>query len=169
MLRERARERLEKVKQSIDREISEHRPGFGARVKSAKPDDEHAQWYRAPVIRFAERRGYFANPRAYQAWVRLGISDDEASTYDDLVVSFHAIGREFRGVIAVTAFYEQHQVSGGERILTEPAEDVSSTEPFQLNYRDMPEAAAERFDHWLEEAVAIGLSRWLSRRPRSSG
>lgn len=161
-LRAQADDRLQQVKRSIDQEISEYRPEFSAFVQSAVPGDERAHRYRAPVIRIARLSHYFANPRAYQAWVRLRIADREASTWDDLVLSFHAIGREFRGLIAITAFYEQHQldVDGvkGERRLTD-SQDVM-VELFQINYREASEDAQRRFGFWLEEVITLGLDRW---------
>lgn len=170
-LRKLACDRLQEVKKSIDQEISEYRPEFSASVESATPGDERAQWYRAPVIRIAQRHHYFANPRAYQSWVRLRIADREASTWDDLVLSFHAIGREFRGLIAVTAFHEQHQldVDGvkGERRLTD-SQDVT-VDLFQVNSREAPERAAERFASWLEEVITLGLERWRGGLARSAG
>ncbi len=169
LLREQACERLQQVRQSIDTEISEHRPQFGARVESAPPGDERAQFYRGQVFDIARKRAYFANLGVYQAWVRLGIGDKEASTWDDLVLSFHAIGREFRGVIAVAALYEQHHVNADgakrERRLTDS--DDLSVDLFQINYREAPEEAAERFRDWLEEVMAIGLDRWRSSLARS--
>jgi len=169
LLREQACDRLQQVRQSIDTEISEHRPQFSARVESAPPGDERAQLYRAPVFDIARKRDYFANLGAYQAWVRLGIGDKEASTWDDLVLTFHAIGREFRGVIAVAALYEQHQVNvdgvKGERRLTDS--DDLSVDLFQINYREAPQEAAERFRDWLEEVMTIGLDRWRSTLARS--
>ncbi len=171
LLLEQARERLGQIKQSIDTEISEHRPQFSARVESATAGDERAQFYRGPVFNMARRGGYFANVGAYQAWVRLGISDKEASTFDDLVLSFHAIGREFRGVIAVSALYQQHQVSADgvkrERRLTD-SYDVPA-DLFQINPREAPQEAAERFRDWLEEVMTIGLDRWRLSLARSIG
>ena len=138
-------------------------------MESAPPGDERAQLYRAPVFDIARKRDYFANLGAYQAWVRLGIGDKEASTRDDLVLTFHAIGREFRGVIAVAALYEQHQVNvdgvKGERRLTDS--DDLSVDLFQINYREAPQEAAERFRDWLEEVMTIGLDRWRSTLARS--
>lgn len=168
-LRRQASDRFLQVKRSIDHEISEYRPEFSAFVESAMPGDERAHWYRAPVIRIAKRHHYFANPRAYQAWVRLRIADREVSTWDDLVLSFHAIGREFRGLIAVTAFHEQHQLNvdgvKGDRRLTD-SEDVT-VELFQINYREAPQQSAERFEFWLEEVITLGLDRWRASLARS--
>jgi hypothetical protein len=35
-----------------------------------------------------------------------------------------------------------------------------SSEIFQINYREKPEAAAERFRYWLEEVLVKGLELW---------
>lgn len=169
-LQRQGRDRLLDVKRSIDRQISDYRPEFSTSVELSAPGQERAQWYRAPVLRIAKRHHYFANPRSYQAWLRLRITDREASTWDDLVISFHAIGREFRGLIAVTSFYEQHQldVDGvpGERRLTE-SEDITD-ELLQINYLEPLDQAAERFGLWLEGVVTIGLDRWRAGLSRAS-
>ncbi len=169
LLRDQAFDRLQEVGQSIEREISAYRPEISARAVSVAPGDERARFYRAPVFDIARERDYFANLGGYEAWVRLGIGDKEASTWTDLVLSFHAIGREFRGVIAVAALYEQHQVNvdgvKGERRLTDS--DDLSVDLFQINYREAPQEAAERFRDWLEEVMTIGLDRWRSTLARS--
>jgi hypothetical protein len=38
---------------------------------------------------------------------------------------------------------------------------------FQINYREAPQEAAERFRDWLEEVMTIGLDRWRSTLARS--
>lgn len=163
-------DRLREVKRSIDRQISDYRPEISTSVELRSAGDERAQWYRAPVIRIAQEHHYFANPRAYQAWLRLRITDREASTWDDLIISFHAVGREFRGLIAVSAFYEQHQIDvdgvRGERRLTE-SQSVTD-ELLQVNYLDHRDQALERFTYWLEGIVTIGLDRWRAGLSASS-
>lgn len=170
-LQVRAKERLMEVKRSIDREISEYRPEFSAFVDHVAPGDDRATWYRPPVIRGAKAHHYFANPRAYQSWLRLRITDREAHTWDDLIVSFHAIGREFRGLIAVSAFYEQHELDvDGEQGARRLVDSANITdELFQINYLDSREQALDRFGHWLEGVIAIGLGRWQAGLGSGSG
>ncbi|MQA73188.1 MAG: hypothetical protein GEU88_02350 [Solirubrobacterales bacterium] len=166
------RHEMEAVKVMLDREISDYRPEFSARVECVPPSDDRAHWYFAEIVEIAQREfHYFANPRTYAAWARLRIADRDASTWDDLIVSFHGVGREFRGLIAVTAFYNRYQL-GSERGKKDRRRTHSkriSDELFQINYLEDPEQAADRFREWLRGVLTIGLGQWRRGLPAARG
>ena len=99
---------------------------------------------------------YFANTASYRAWVRLALKTDGSAT---ILFSFHAVGFEFRGVLAVSAtFFRRHETEDGQ------AEAVDLTplceEPFQLNYLEPESSARGRFRPWLDRCLARGLEVW---------
>ena len=98
------------------------------------------------------------NTTEYRAWTRLVLRADIQS---EILLSFHAVGREYRGLIAVSAcFFRREMTEEGERQVTDlvPLAD----EIFQVNYKDSPVEAHVRFRRWLEEIITKGLEIWRS-------
>ena len=78
-----------------------------------------------------------------------------------ILLSFHGIGREFRGVLACSAVFFQRVQTDLEERETSPAE-VLSRSLFQINYREDLASIEERFRVWLEECLVAGLRNWRS-------
>ncbi|MCY3786141.1 MAG: hypothetical protein OXG47_05375 [bacterium] len=113
---------------------------------------ERRNWHRKQVIDGVRRQGYFANLRNYSAWNRIGL--DTPNGRSEILLSFHAVGQSFRGVIAaVLIFYRKR---GGEIY----DHQVVSREPFQVNFRDTLAVARKRFDAWLDPAMRSALEVW---------
>ena len=113
---------------------------------------ERRNWHRKQVIDGVRRQGYFANLRNFSAWNRIGLETPNGRS--EILLSFHAVGQSFRGVIAgVLIFYRKR---GGEIY----DHQVVSREPFQVNFRDSVAAARRRFDAWLEPSMRAALEVW---------
>lgn len=113
---------------------------------------ERRNWHRKQVIDGVRRQGYFANLRNFSAWNRIGL--DTPNGRSEILLSFHAVGQSFRGVIAgVLIFYRKR---GGEIY----DHQVVSREPFQVNFRDGVAAARRRFDAWMEPSMRAALEVW---------
>ena len=113
---------------------------------------ERRNWHRKQVIDGVRRQGYFANLRNFSAWNRIGL--DTPNGRSEILLSFHAVGQSFRGVVAgVLIFYRKR---GGEIY----DHQVVSREPFQVNFRDSVAGARKRFDAWLEPSMRAALEVW---------
>ncbi|MYI56951.1 MAG: Fic family protein [Acidimicrobiia bacterium] len=113
---------------------------------------ERRNWHRKQVIDGVRRQGYFANLRNFSAWNRIGL--DTPNGRSEILLSFHAVGQSFRGVVAgVLIFYRKR---GGEIY----DHQVVSREPFQVNFRDTVAGARRRFDAWLEPSMRAALEVW---------
>ncbi len=113
---------------------------------------ERRSWHRKQVIDGVRRQGYFANLRNYSAWNRIGL--DTPNGRSEILLSFHAVGQSFRGVVAaVLIFYRKR---GGEIY----DHQVVSREPFQINFRDTVPVACKRFEVWLDPAMRSALEVW---------
>ena len=114
-------------------------------------------WNRHQIIQTARQLGYFANTRRYHEWVRLGIDTENGRA--NILTSFHAIGTEYRGLVAVSmCFYRRQQDDDGENQIIElqPVSDGV----FQINYEEPAESVKERFRSWLEDSLVMGLDQW---------
>lgn len=115
-------------------------------------------WFRRDAIETAHKLGnYFADFDAYRAWASLILRT--ADSRAEIVVSFHGIGREFRGLLGVSAFFfwveERDDATREVTDLTPMVDEV-----FQVNYVEKSEDAARRFEPWLDDALMRGLETW---------
>jgi hypothetical protein len=120
-------------------------------------DSEKRAWYRFQVVDTAREIDYFANMRDFHAWARLGFVTENGRS--ELLLSFHAVGSDFHGVVGATmSFYRRQEAGDIEHQIIElqpVCEDL-----FQINYKEDPESVRRRFQPWLEEALVEGLDQW---------
>lgn len=160
-LREVAVEQLERVKAVIDQDITSVRPNFSCQVEAAPFGDSRINWYRATQIRIAQQDfHYFANLGTYSSWARLRINDFDAGTRHDVVIAFHGMGRQFRGLIAGVAFYDRAETREEGDRMVQAEQQVIQESLFQLNHFEGEPEAEQRFVEWTEYAIAAGLAAW---------
>lgn len=159
-LRQSAKERLLEISQSLWSEMEGllENPSFYCDEESDQGERSH--YYRMQIVETAKALDYFANPRLYRAWARLVMrTNNQTGT---IIIAFHGIGHEFRGVLACSAMYFQRVDTDdeGERQIA-PTIPISK-EVFQINYKEPLEEIEQRFLGWLEESIVRGLEQWQS-------
>lgn len=157
-MRELARLRLAEIAHDLQVRLGRAGASRNVFVDAAGNDEnERRNWHRAQVLEATRRYGYFAGFGEYASWVRLGL--DTESGRSEIVVSFHAVGRDYRGVIgAAIAFFRKSSSDGGAR---QPMEVVVvGDEPFQINYKETEEDVHRRFTRWLERGLIESLDIW---------
>lgn len=151
-------ERFDKVKEEIEKRMA------GSPVErrvfadsGANDDPERRIWNRFQVVDSAREIGYYANMRDFHAWVRLGFVTENGRS--ELLLSFHAVGSDFRGVVGATmSFYRRQEADDIEHQIIElqsVCEDL-----FQINYKEDPHSVMRRLRPWLEDALVEGLDQW---------
>ena len=151
--------RLREIAQDLDAELSPHAPPvetFNFFADEDGDDVVRQSWHRYPIIESAKALGYFADLRSFSKWVRLVIN---ATTRAEIVVSFHAVGREFPGVINASAtFYTRADSGDGTTTITsvEPLTD----DAFQILYTSELANIRRRFETWLDGVVTTGLAAY---------
>jgi hypothetical protein len=130
---------------------------------SASVGDSRSYYHRHQVVETAKQLGYFANTRNYHTWTQLVINVETSTT---LLLSFHAFGHEYRGLLVCTAcaYHRDRDDSSdeGERNINSIISDIQSLtdSPFQFSYADEEENLIERFKQWLEDIILTGLEYW---------
>jgi Fic family protein len=148
--------RLEEVASRLSEEIGEYSAEYRFFTDSASQDGPRNYYFRRQIIDAARVLGYFTNTGEYRAWTRL-VLDTESRA--EILVSFHGIGQEFRGLIAVSAcFFRREQIDEGERESSDFT--ILSDDVFQINYREEESRTRERFERWLEQCLLKGLEIW---------
>ena len=148
-----AKARLAEIESDLGEAIEDESGERRVFADYSPPDHpERRSWHRKQVIDGVRRQGYFANLRNFSAWNRIGL--DTPNGRSEILLSFHAVGQSFRGVIAaVLIFYRKR---GGEIY----DHQVVSREPFQINFRDTVPVARKRFEVWLDPAMRSALEVW---------
>lgn len=158
ILRNAAKERLAEVSASLQSEMS----GF-LDSPSFYPDDEsdggpRSHYYRIQIVETAKSLAYFANLQAYRAWTRLVMRTN--NQIGIIIISFHGLGGEFRGVLACSGTYFQKVNADEEGEAQNGPPTPISREIFQINYKEPVEELRQRFLAWLEECIVHGLEQW---------
>ena len=115
------------------------------------------RWHRSQIIRAAKDLGYYANIGEFSAWRRLVLETENGRS--EIVLSFHGIGREYRGIVGVSlSFYRKPETDEGHSTIEDHR--TVSRELFQINYLESLEAAQARFDTWLDRYLLQALDLW---------
>lgn len=147
-------EQLQKVRTEIEWGLG----GGDSPVKVAVDRSTEAtdHYFRKQIVDMAKKNHYFADTRTYKSWVRLRLREERQT---EIVVSFHSLGLDFVGVLVASAFIEHRdRTEEGEAVVDGPyalAPDV-----FQFVYNEQAQEVTQRFEHWLEEVVLVGLDQW---------
>ena len=125
-------------------------------VNTASGDDQKSYYFHQQIVETARHLDYYANTGAFRAWTHLVMRLDGQA---DILVSFHATGSTFRGLLAASAcFFRRSATEEGER---QPSTSTPlSDEVFQINYHEPAAAVEQRFRQWLEDILITGLQTW---------
>ena len=159
-----AEEKFEEVRSGLEQRIDTTAADHRFFVDRGRDNTERRGWNRYQVVDTARRLGYFANMRDYHDWARIGFETESGQS--NILLSFHTVGRDYRGVIGASmCFYRRQRSdgegSGGKGIEQQVIElQTVSDDLFQVNYKEDIEAVERRFGPWLEEALVMGLDQW---------
>lgn len=148
--------RLAELAGEVHETIRDLGPGFKAFEYRAGRDSENAGYNRFQINRATKNYDYFPNFHAFQAWTVLAI---EAEFRSEILFSFHGIGREFTGVLAVVGMvYTKQKTEAGDTVIGDvlPLSDA----PFFLTYEEVEQDVIDRFRPWLEDRLILGLDHW---------
>jgi Fic family protein len=151
-----AKARFAEVAATLDHETSQLLPNAEFWTDGEVHGGPQDHFFRWPVIEVAKSLGYDANTRVFHSWARLVIAADSRG---EILVSFHGVGHEYRGVLAASAcFFHREETADGDRQIVDLT--PLSSELFQVNYMETKADATARFQSWLEEVLVNGLELW---------
>jgi len=132
--------RLREALRSVD-------PTYNAFV--TRSSEQHAaNWY-GDARSIAHDMGYQADLDTYHAWLQLDIAERHTS---QIVVSFHPMGAEFLGLMAISAWSRLPT-------LVPPVTHLSMA-PFLFSLQDDESQLKQRLDKWLDDVLLTGLDLW---------
>ena len=158
-LREIAKAKFEEVRAGLELRIDFAGPDRQIFADEGDDDTERRGWYRHQVVDTAKRLGYFANMRDYHEWVRIAFVTESGRS--EILLSFHTVGHDFRGVVGASMCFYRRQRADGDGLEQQVIElQTVCDELFQVTYKEDFDAAERRFGPWLEEALTMGLDQW---------
>lgn len=151
-----AREKFDFVAARLEQEVGRHLAPHRFFVDYEPNAGRRRNWYRWQLIEAAHQLDYYANTTEYNAWIRLGLRTE---TQANVVLSFTAIGREYRGLIGGSLyFFRTEEVDEGQRQAVDVT--IASDELFQINYKEDEASVSDRFERWLDRGMTRGLEIW---------
>jgi Fic family protein len=148
-------QQMEEVAQKVNQSLQSIDQHYGCNVSQS--DESNSYWFYSQVVETAKRFEYYADLRRYHSWIRMKITESQSSS---IVVSFHPLGTTFRGMMTVSAFYEERTNDGDKGHSVVPSPVPLSHEVFNYTYSENSEDVAIRLAHWLHEALVVGLTQW---------
>ncbi|HUQ90807.1 MAG TPA: Fic family protein [Bryobacteraceae bacterium] len=155
-LMERAEERLTGLAAKLREKFSSVPSRFQFTACHEWNEGGKRHYFRAQVIEAARSFEYFANPSVYHDWVRLAFRTEEQA---EILVSLHALGHEYRGLLAASAIFFRRSQSGEGTTEVTAATPLTDTW-FQISYLDSDDALKDKFDLWLNKALTKGVALW---------
>lgn len=147
-------ERLQPIASDLNRELGQFNTAYRVFVEQSVPNTDH--FFRKQIVETARKLDYYADTRAYRAWTRMKIQEDRQV---ELVISFHALGVEFLGIMAVSAFME-YRDRGEEDEIDIEGPYILCKDVFQFSYNESEDSVSDRFEPWLNEVMITGLDQW---------
>ena len=149
-----ALDKLRAVSDQLNVELGTLQMGYDSSVEGS--EEFNASWFSRQIINVAKPLGYFADARTYAAWIKLKIREERRA---EIVISFHSLGVDFLGVMAVSAFIEFRDVGehGGTSV---DGPYPLAKEVFQFAFNEDADVVLARFATWLSGAALAGLDQW---------
>jgi Fic family protein len=145
---------LQNVATTINGELRTVNYRYAASADQSDANKE--DWFYKQIVETAKHFGYYADMRTYAAWARLKIREERQA---ELIVSFHSLGVQSLGIMAVSAFMEYRGRSEDNEVSLEGPYPVSD-DVFQFSFREPEAEVKQRFEDWLNRIILVGLDQW---------
>ncbi|MBD2771036.1 Fic family protein [Iningainema tapete] len=149
-----AEEKFGAVALTLNNELNELEESYFSDVK--RSDKSNDYWFRQQIIQTARSLEYYADTRTYRSWVKLKIKEDRQT---EIILSFHALGFEFLGIMAASAFIEYRDRTDEQEVTSEIPR-VLCSEVFQFSSNEQEDTVVQRFMPWLDDVLLVGLDQW---------
>jgi hypothetical protein len=142
----------------IDIILSDALPGSSAKIDVVEPGKEH--YFKVQIVEIANMEGYYCDFETFHKWVRLKIKRprEQEEDHSEIVVSLHSLGRQFTGVISMTAYFAERIKDEDRTITLRPRRLADRSLSF--SYLENVKNVELRMREWLEMALNMGLAEF---------
>ena len=148
--------RLDEVTELLRDQTTDLLPNAWFQVDGERDGNDKSYYFRNQIVDTAQQLDYWADLGVYRAWSRLRL---KGSASTELLISFHGVGRGFRGVLGCSAsWFQRVETESGEWELS-PVTAVCDG-LFLINHNEAVDSRTTRFSRWLESAIDVSLKLW---------
>lgn len=168
-----ARQLLDTFASSIEERMASLSLSLPISVRVSTNNESSVFWYQSDIVTVAKKLNYYASLTRPRLWARLRVEDNSTmiATNAEIVISFHYLGRENRGIMIATVFlnllHKSHPDNEEESLVTPESSSFRETHPlvtdgFVLTHADIKRLDVKKreFKQWFEQAVTVGLAEW---------
>lgn len=136
-------------------------------VSNSNP--QNAFYYTQQIIHTAKQLNYWVNITRHREWVRLYLFDALTNQRAHIVFSFHYLGKQNRGVMAISSFIYFPENKSTAALETEEPQFGEThhlcSEPYYFSYLDLPKIIeiTKAYQNWLTEVLRVGFAEWMQR------
>jgi Fic family protein len=145
---------LESIAVKLNHELHSLDPNY--RAHAQKSSEENEFWFKKQIVQIARQLNYYADTRTYSSWARLKIREERQA---ELIISYHALGVEFFGIMAISAFIEYRDKTEEASTSVDGPYPLSD-DVFQFSHKEPEQEIAARFEKWLKDVLLVGLDTW---------
>lgn len=130
--------------------------GSTVRLEESSIDRQH--YFKTQIVSVAQREGYYCDLETFHRWIRIRTQhrDEEESKVNEIVFSIHSVGRQFTGVLALSAYFATRfldETGQSKTLDPHPLADRSLT----FSYPEDDANIHERTREWLEGVINLGI------------
>lgn len=122
-------------------------------LSQSEPDTEH--WFRDQLYKLGSEFDYYVNLEKYHQWGRLHLKN---SRHCSIILSLHAVSRNFSGVMAAMMFLEYREKVDGYVNVDGP--HLLNEKPYLFTANDAEEKISPSFREWVHSGLVEGLVMW---------
>lgn len=130
----------------------------GSRIDLQQSGTGTRHYFKTQVVAIAQREGYYCDLDTLHEWLRLRSQrpGDAETSVSEIVVSLHSVGRQFTGVLALTAYYATRFLDEDGRSVTLQPHPLASRS-LTFSYLEDQANIEARIDEWLGKALNLGI------------
>lgn len=126
------------------------------RFDFAPDDDPRTYYYRYQIVETAKILDYYANLNDYKSWICLSIWAEDVTT--QILLSFHNLGREYRGVMICSACaWRKSSIEDTNSAIIQNLEPLSYP-PFNFTHSEAIGSLTARYQKWLDEIILLAIA-----------
>lgn len=153
---------VESIANDIQQILLSELPGSDVRVERSGTDQQH--FFKRQLVEIARREGYYGDFETIHRWVRLRLQRPAESqadiTVNEIVISLHSLGRQFNGVLILSAYFATRMLDEANHSVTLDPKSIADRS-LTFSYRESKANVAERVREWTSRVLDMGLAELL--------
>lgn len=150
---------VENLASEIEAILTDELHGSNVRVEIS--DDAKRHFFKTQLIAVSQNEGFYSDFETIHEWVRLRLQrpGEDDTDVSEVVISLHSLGRQFTGVLVISAYFATRLLDEFNRSVTLDPKRLSDRS-LTFSYREPAENIRERISEWLEDALNMALAEF---------